>query len=168
MKKEIEDEHPDLIWEPSDAKKAKYMVSFGALAIIAWITFLMVVLAPSCPNKSPEYFYAYGKQYMAQNDFVQAQRYFTKAIQTNPRYYDAYAERAKAWEKSDSLYNAIRDYDTLLTFKNLSVDKTGELYFLKATCHYQLTEDTLACHNYKIACDLNYNKACDLIRKRCK
>lgn len=139
------------------------------LNYIAWILCLALSLAPSsCTTKSPEYYFTYGKHYMADNDFVQAQKHFSRAIKLNPRYYEAYIERAKAWEKSDSMQNAIRDYDTLLTFKNLSVDKTAELYHQRANMHYLLTEDTLACRDWRKSCDLNHNKSCDMIRKRCK
>lgn len=162
------DEHPDLIWEPKDTKKAKYVAGFGFLFIAGWIIFLLITLAPSCPSKSPQYYFEYGKKYMTQNDFIKAQRYFTKAIQTSPRYFDAYLERAKAWEKIDSIKNAIKDYDTLLSFKELTVAKTAILYFSRANMHYLLSEDTLACYDWRKACDLNHNKACDVIRKRCR
>lgn len=168
--KEERNEHPELIWTPEDAKKVKYFTSLGFTFMVGWIAFLLIAIAPSCPNKkSPEYYYGYGKHFMeVENDFVQAQRFLTRAIKEKPRYFEAYEQRAKAWEKTDSLQNAINDYDTLLTFKNLTVDKTAELYFLKANNYYLLSEDTLACHNWKRACDFNHNKSCDFIRKSCK
>ena len=165
-----EEEHPELIWTPEDAKKGKYMTGGIALFIIGWVIFLLLTLAPSCPKppRTAEDYFSYGKAYMGQNDFIQAQRYFTKAIKAKPRYYEAYIERIKAWEQTDSLQNAINDYDTLLIFKNLTVDQTAELTFLKANQYYLLSQDTLACAGWRRACDFNHNKACDLIRKRCK
>lgn len=137
-------------------------------SIIILTFFLLISLAPSCNKKSPEYYFNYGRHYMADNDFVQAQKYFSRAIKLSPRYYEAYAERAKAWEQLDSLKNAIADYDSMLTFKNLTVSKTADLYFSKANVYYLLTEDTLACQVWRKACNLNHNKACDYIRKWCK
>lgn len=165
-----EDEHPDLIWTAEDAKRGKYMTGGIGLFSVGWILFLLLTLAPSCPKqpRTAEDYFIYGKAYMGQNDFIEAQKWFSKAIKEKPRYYEAYVERIKAWEQTDSLYNAIRDYDTLLIFKNLTVDKAAELNFLKANEYYLLSEDTLACHGWKKACELNHNKACDLIRKRCK
>lgn len=161
-------EHPEFIFDPESKKKAQYIIGVGFIFISVWITFLLITLAPSCPHKSQEYYFNYGKHYMSQNDFIQAQRFFTKAIQVNPTYFDAYVERAKAWEQMDSIKNAINDYNTLLTFKNNNVDKTAELYFMRASMHYLLSEDTLACHDWNKACDLNHNKSCDFIRKRCR
>lgn len=149
-----------------DTGQSKRVIVFGSIS--TWIVFLLITLAPSCPEKkTPLYYFGYGKHYMLNNDFVQAERYFTRAIKEDPRYFDAYVERAKVWELSDSIKNAINDLDTLLTFP-LTVDKTATLYFQKANMQYLLSEDTLACHNWKKACDLNHNKSCDLIRKRCK
>lgn len=167
MKKE-EERYPDLEWGPQERKKANYAMGAGLFIVVGWVAFLLTTLAPSCPShKTSEYYFNYGMHYMSENDFIQAERFLTRAIKESPRYYEAYAERAKAWEMSDSIRNAISDYDTLLTF-SLTVDKTAGLYFKKANMYYLLSEDTLSCRDLRKACDLNHNKACDLIRTRCK
>lgn len=162
------DQHPDVIWDETSNKKVKYATGLGLTFIVGWISFLMVVLAPSCPSRTPEYLYDYGKHYMAENDFIKAEKFFTEAIKGNPRYYEAYMSRAKAWEQQDSIRNAIKDYDTLLTFSTTNVEKKAELYLLKANMHYLLSEDNFACRNWARACEFTNNKACDLLRKQCK
>lgn len=128
----------------------------------------LLSIAPSCPSNSPERYYDYGLHYMAENDFVQAQRYFTQAIKQNPRHFDAYSQRAISWEQSDSMKRAILDYDTLLTFSGLTVEKTANFYYKKGQMNYLLLNDSLCCINWEKACELNHNKSCDLIRKYCK
>lgn len=160
------DEDGDYIWTDEDRRSANRFFGFSYFGVLT--VFSLIVLAPSCPDKNAQDYFEYGKHYMASGDFEQAQRYFSKAIRMNHTYFEAYEERAKAFEKTDSLTRSLQDYDTLLTFKNVSVSKTAELYFLKASNHYLLSQDTLACHAWKKACDLNHNKSCDIIRKRCK
>ena len=146
----------------------KYATRMTILAILFIFGYATILISCLVKKKSPEYYYEYGKHYVAEGDLVQAQRNFTRAIKENPNYYDAYYQRAQVWQQTDSIENAINDYDTLLTFKNLTVDKTAELYFLRGNMNYLISQDTIACRDWKSACDLNHNKACDLIRKRCK
>lgn len=163
------DEHPDLIWEPEDAKQTKYAVAFGGMFIIGWIVFLIMILAPSCPpHKTAEYYVDYGKHYMAQNDFTKAQIYFTKAISAKPDCYDAYIERINAYEQSDSIHKAIADYTTILSIFQLSVEKKGQLLYLRANDHYKILQDSAACKDWNDACELNIPKACNLLRTNCK
>lgn len=143
-------------------------VSYLSIYIIG-VAFLFITLAPSCPaSKSAEYYVNYGKHCMSEGDHIEAQRSFTRAIKLQPSYFEAFTERAKAWEASDSLVRAIADYDSLLSFKGLTVDQTAGLLFNRANMHYLLSDDVNACRDWRKACELNHNKACDLIRKRCK
>lgn len=162
------EEHPDLIWTPEDMKKVKYISGGMGLFVMGWIAFLVLTIAPSCPQKTPVYFYDYGMHYMAERDFVQAERFFTKAINMDSHYFDAYIQRAKANEQLDSLQKSINDYTFLLDSANLTVDKKGEYYYIRADMYYHSLQDTLYCKDLHKACDLNNNKACDMIRKRCK
>lgn len=164
-----EDEHPDLIWTHEDMKKVKYISGGMGLFIIAWITFLLLVIAPSCPNKNTAVsLYEYGKYYMSEQDFVKAEKYFTKAININPNYFDAYIQRAKANEQLDSLQKCINDYTFLLDSAKLSVDKKSEYYYIRANIYYKYLQDTLSYEDLSKSCDLNNNRACDLLRKRYK
>lgn len=164
-----EDEHPDLIWLPEDGPKAKYAIGIGFLFIIGWIFFLLMILAPSCPSsKTPAYYFEYGKHYMTQHEFIKAQKYFTKAIELKPDYYEAYLERITAYEQSDSIHKAIVDYDTILTVFKLTVEQKGQILYLKANDHYKILEDSLACIHWNTACELNAIKACDALRINCK
>jgi tetratricopeptide (TPR) repeat protein len=163
------DEEGDYIFTDKDRKGAN-IIAFVAFSCFGIIIFLGMLSSPSCQGikKTPEEHFADGKHFVAAGEFYQAQKSFSNAIEKKHDYFDAYMERARAYEQTDSLLRSIADYDTLLTFKNLTVAKTAELYFLRANQYYLLSEDTLACHDYKKACDLNHNRSCDLIRKRCK
>lgn len=142
----------------------KGAIFFGLMACLS------IVLTPSCSTRklTAKDYFDFGNHFVAEGDYVKAQYNFTLAIKLNPYYFEAYAERAKSWEQSDSLDRAIRDYDSLLTFKTLTVSQTADLNFNRANMYYLLSEDTLACKGWRKACDLNHNKSCDVIRKRCK
>lgn len=155
------DESP---WTEKDTKVMNRIIGIGSLLIMG----IIISLAPSCPEKTPQFYYEYGQHYMAEKDYIQAQRFFTKAIKSKPDYFDAYYQRAIAWEQTDSIQNSIRDYDSLLAFKNIKGDKVSELYYMRGNMHYLLSQDTLACNDWKRSRDLGYNKAYDRVRNRCK
>lgn len=120
-------------------------------------------------KKSAEWHYQQGKNQMTQTDTYEAIKSFTQAIKKKPDYIDAYMERAKANISVDSVQNAVRDYDSLLVKINPNdYMRLGEIYFLKGDALYLVSEDTLACDNWKKAQDLNNQTSWDRIRKRCK
>lgn len=165
-----ENEHPDLIWEPQDTRKVKYMAGFIFLIISAWITFLLITLAPSCPNKSPEYYYQQGKIESAKTNSYVAIKYFSKAIKLKPDYLEAYLDRASVYLSLDSIKRAITDYDSALVMKNINVQQKGEYTYLKAYAYYLLNGyDSTYCRLVNEACDrYGDNKSCDERRLYCK
>lgn len=163
-------EESDHIWTEKDSKSANKITGLMFIFVAGWITFLIVTLAPSCPTKpkTPEEYFKFGNHYAAEGDFIQAQKYFTKAIKDKPDYTEAYYARINAWEQTDSLQNVINDYTTLLSFPQLTVDKKGELLYLRGSAYYLSLKDTLACNDWKLSRDLGYNKAYDRVRFKCK
>lgn len=136
-----------------------------------WIMFLLVVLAPSCPpSKAPQYYYEQGKIESAKtNDYV-AIKLFTRAINLNPDYLEAYEQRAKVNLAVDSFPQAIADYDSILTMKNLTVEQKGKYTYLKSKAYYLWNGlDSTYCKLLNEACDgYGHNKSCDLRRLYCK
>lgn len=140
-----------------------------AILYSLWAVILLAILAPSCPAaKTKEEYLQLGEHFMAEGDFIQAANNFTKAIEKDSAYFQAYYKRAQAWEQSDSISKAIADYDKLLSFPVLSVDRKGELLYLRGNMYYLSMQDTLACNDWKAARDIGYNKAYDRVRFKCK
>src|SRR5687767_13876109 len=75
---------------------------------------------------------AYYNKGMAKNtsgDFVEAIRWFTKAIQSDSSMVAAYLNRAWAKNKLLDYKSAIADYNTALKMKNLSWEEQYEAYY---------------------------------------
>lgn len=140
------------------------------LFIFTWILFVFIALAPSCPSKSPEYYYQQGKIESAKTNSYVAIKYFTKAIKLKPDYLEAYLDRASAYLSLDSIIMAIRDYDSALVMKGINVQQRGEYTYMKAYAHYLLNGyDSAYCKLVNEACDrYGDNKACDERRLHCK
>ena len=133
-------------------------------ALIVVLSFFL--MAPICNNKTPEYYYGYGKHYEAEGDHVQAFRYYSKAIQKNPSYIDAYLARASVCFLQDSFSLAIADYSKAITLR--PERNNSDILYLRGNVYYGSLRDTLACADFRKSCDLGYNRACDAHRKYCK
>lgn len=72
-------------WAVDERKSANQIAGGMFLFICAWTAFLLIILAPSCPNKTPEYYFGYAQHYSSEGDYVQAVRFFTKAIEKKTR-----------------------------------------------------------------------------------
>jgi len=168
----MKDEHTDLIWTPEDAKKATVFIGSGMLFVVGWMSFLLITMAPSCPdiNKSPEYYYEKGKIEGSNGKTYDAIKLFTIAIKLKPNYIDAYLERAKSNLAVDSILNAINDYDSILVMKSLNVQQRGEYTYLKSSAHYLwYGHDSAYCKLVNEGCDkYGHVKCCDIRRIKCK
>lgn len=164
----MDDEKEDN-WTTMDSKKANRITALMFLFLFGWVIFLLMSLAPSCPQaRTAEDYFNYGKHYATDGDYIQAQRYFTKAIKIKPDFKDAYHERIRAWEQTDSIQNIINDYNVLIGFTNNTVNEKGELLYLRGSAYYAWMKDSLACNDWKQSRDLGYNKAYDKVRFICK
>jgi len=132
------------------------------------IAMSIVALAPSCPEKSPEYYYEQGMREASRTGYEEAVKYYSKAIAKHPQYLEAYLARASAWEQLDSMHRSIEDMNMVLSFPINNVEKRGEYVFLLANAYYLNSQDSLACKYWKDACEYNHNRACDLFRRKCK
>jgi Tfp pilus assembly protein PilF len=143
----------------------KAFASITVLVIIIVGGFACAVMKP----KTPEQNYDYAKHYQALGDFVQADRFLTKAIEKKPDYLEAYILRADVNKQRDSLVRAIKDYTTILEMSNLSVQKKAEILNLRGSTYRLNLQDTLACRDWNVACEqFGYTSACNNKRSYCK
>ena len=151
-----------------ETKSMKKAMSFSFFGATIWIAFLLIVVAPSCPDKNAEYYFNYGKHKESEGDNVQAIRFFTKAIEKSPYYYEAYLQRAALNQKQDSFHLSIADYTSLLSFPEMTPARKAELLYIRAGAYYSFLQDSLACKDYKESCELNLPKSCTEFRNKCK
>lgn len=92
---------------------------------------LLMLVSVSLVECSPK-LYSTGKEFIAAGNYDDAIAQFTKLIEENPEYADAYVARADAYEKSGKKEEAANDYKRATTFdaKNEEVFyNAGRLYF---------------------------------------
>ncbi|NBC82252.1 MAG: tetratricopeptide repeat protein [Bacteroidetes bacterium] len=78
--------------------------------------------------------------YKTAQDFIEAQRFedaiaqYSKAVELEPDYVDAYIERAQMYKRLGDYKSAVDDYERAITFD----DNEEEFYYWAAEAHYQL------------------------------
>lgn len=111
--------------------------------------------------------YELGKHFSAEGNYIEAQKYFTRAIKQDTVYINAYLGRASVAFIQDSFALAIHDYTKLIhlqPFKN-----NAELIYTRGAVYYQSLQDSLACKDFYNACEnYGFTKACTAYRKICK
>lgn len=133
------------------------------------IIILAVCFSSCVTNKTAEFYFQQGKSEAAQQNSYIAVQKFTKAIEINPNYVEAYMERAKVNMSIGCVRTAILDYDSVLVkIDENDSDNRGKLYVWKGDAYYTLKEYVLACAYYEKARMVNNNQSWDRIRERCK
>jgi len=137
--------------------------------IIVFSIIVDIVACSILKPKTPEQNYQIAKHHQAEGDYVQADRFLTKAIEKKPDYMDAYIFRAEINTMRDSLVRAVADYTTILQMPNLSGQSKANMLYLRGNAYYQNLQDTLACKDWEEACEqLGHTGACNYKRKNCK
>lgn len=134
------------------------------------VLFILYFLFESC-IKTPQYFYQKGVFYDVKKDYIRANKSYTKAITKKNDYLEAYFKRAESNLRNDSVIPAINDYTKIIEIyysSNAGYQKLSEIYYMRANAYYSIVKDSMACRDWKKACDLTHNKSCDMIRKKCK
>ena len=80
--------------------------------------------------------YSTGKDFVASGNYDDAIVQFTKLIEENPEYTEAYLARADAYEKSDKKAEAASDYKRATAFK----DKDESIYYNAGRLYYELEQ----------------------------
>ena len=90
----------------------KYYSLRITMFVLIWVLFLSVPFV--CAETAEEYFNS-ALTYANQSNFTQAISDCTKAIETNPKYADAYNVRGAVYEHQSNLSQAISDYTKAIT-----------------------------------------------------
>ena len=85
-------------------------------------------------GQNAKQYYKAGKDFIDTKNFKDAVEQFTKAIEIDPDYTDAYIERAIAYERIDKLENAADDYNRAIVFEQ----KDPEIFYGAARINYKL------------------------------
>ncbi len=107
---------------------------------------LFLAASLSLYSQNAKQFYKAGESFVEAGNYTEAIAQFTKAIEINPDYVQAYIARAKANQSINELQKASDDYKRALVFQN----DDEELYFDAANVNYKLK---------------NYQEALDLVNK---
>jgi len=85
------------------------------------LIFLILICFVQCSPK----LYTTGKDFVASGNYDDAIAQFTKLIEENPEYTEAYVARAEAYEKSGKKAEAASDYKRATAFE----DKDESIYY---------------------------------------
>lgn len=134
--------------------------------MIAFPILLIILVAPSCPQRTPTYYFNEGEKLTALGESFKAIMYYTKAIKDKPGYIEAYVSRASAWMKEDSIDRAIQDYSKVIELR-----PSGEAYYLRGAAYWSSASnrDSLACKDWLKAKETyNHNRSWEKVRLYCK
>ncbi len=102
------------------------------LALITFTIYLFSIMPAS--GQKPRHYYKAGEEFMETGRVQDAIDQFTKAIELDPNYVDAYVERALAHEESNDLEKAKEDLERALVFDN----EEEEIHYLAARVAYKM------------------------------
>ena len=94
-----------------------------------------------------------------------AVKHFTKAIELNPNFTDAYYQRGVSRMNTDKYSGAIEDFTKTA---ELNPKLAAECYFQKGNCKLNNRDKKGACESWNKAKDLGYSVSSQLIDKFCK
>lgn len=90
---------------------------------IRYFIFIFILIIPSIVfSQNAKKYYKTGQEFVASGNYKDAIDQFTKAIDVQPDFSDAYLARAAAYEKLDLLKEASDDYDRASTFESNNTD----------------------------------------------
>jgi tetratricopeptide (TPR) repeat protein len=140
-------------------------ISFRIMLAIA-IPIMAVVglmLPLSCASKNSQAYYIEGNTLYSSKKYAEAVQKYTKAIAIDPCNYASYHGRAMAKCALADYHGCIADLDTVL-FHNKS---DAYVYYERGNAKHLLGDEDGACMDWNSACDLQYNRACDLRAVQC-
>jgi tetratricopeptide (TPR) repeat protein len=129
------------------------------------IAVLLLAISTSCivSAQNAKQFYKTGLTFVEAGNHKDAIEQFTKALNVDPEYAQAYVERARSYEAAGDLQNAADDFKRALTFEQ----KESELYYDAARVNYSLGNfnDALELINKSIALDKKSESAFRLLSR---
>jgi tetratricopeptide (TPR) repeat protein len=129
------------------------------------LALLLLAIGTSCivSAQNAKQFYKTGLTFVEAGNHKDAIEQFTKALNVDPEYAQAYVERARSYEAAGDLQNAADDFKRALTFEQ----KESELYYDAARVNYSLGNfnDALELINKSIALDKKSESAFRLLSR---
>lgn len=133
---------------------------------ILLLAVILLLGACATTKKDSTYYFNSSKHYQLEGDYVLSAQAVSRAIAKDTAFVDAYMQRATIWLIQDSFALAVKDYTKVIALR--PTRNNGDILYLRGMVYYNSLEDTLACADFKTACGVNNNSACDAIRKYCK
>lgn len=130
---------------------------------ICLMAFLCMVIPEDFSPKDALYYFNRAELKREQKNFSGAYSDYTKAINIDQNFIQAYWKRGLLEVDMDSLKKAVWDFTYVI-----ANDPRDEVYYNRARIRYRLQDSIGACSDWKSACDLGYGRACDMIWKHCK
>lgn len=127
------------------------------------MVFLCMVIPEDFSSKDALYYFNRGELRREQKNFSGAYADYTKAIKLDGDFVRAYWKRGLLKIDMDSLKSALGDFDQVI-----DKEPRDEVYYNRARIRYKLQDSIGACRDWQAACDLGYNRGCDMIWKHCK
>jgi tetratricopeptide (TPR) repeat protein len=117
-----------------------YLSQINSLLKMKTAKFLLILLLLILPaagfSQNAKKYYRTGNEFVMAGNFKDAIEQFTKAIDLQPDFADAYVSRAYAYEKVQMLKQAADDYDRATTF----LTKNSDVFYQCARLNYLLGE----------------------------
>lgn len=131
----------------------------------AFLLLLVTVAFINTYGQTAEEYFKQGNSKYLKNDFLGAEKDFTKAIALNPKFVDAYINRGRLkHNKLDDDKGALKDYNKVIELD----PKSADAYFYRANAYRNLKEFKKACLDWTKAAELGSMNAKGSIAKYCK
>ncbi|RYU92774.1 tetratricopeptide repeat protein [Emticicia agri] len=117
------------------------------------LVFFLFIATCLHAQKAEDY-YKTGKQKYADGAYEEAILYFTKAIQINPQYANAYMDRGLSLDALSYYQSAIQDFNIVIELKK---DSVPDAYHNRGMAYKNFTKYTEAIQDFDKAIALNFN-----------
>jgi tetratricopeptide (TPR) repeat protein len=127
----------------------------------SWI--ILLLFFTCCASQNAEVFFSKGNKIYDEGTYSEAMKYYSKAINKNPNYADAYWGRALCKYQLKDYSGAKDDFSKVVELN----DKVEALYY-RAMCNFMLKDTLGACNDWNYVCERNYLSGCTKYRLYCK
>jgi tetratricopeptide (TPR) repeat protein len=131
----------------------------------AFLLLLVTLTWINIYGQTADDYFKQGNAKYLKNDFIGADKDFSKAIELNPKFFNAYINRGRLrHNKLDDDKSAIKDYN-----KAIELDpKSANAYYYRANAYRNLKEFKKACADWTKAAELGNMDAKGSLSKYCK
>ena len=127
------------------------------------LTFLLLAFSLNCFSQTEEEFFDSGMKKYEVGDYKGAIADYTKAIELNPNYINAYLKRGLTKSKLEDWKSAIIDFN-----KTLQLDPKNVLAYCSiGIAKIMVLQKEAGCQDLQKAVDLGYDEAVNIIKEFC-